>query len=187
MYLLIWNTILTTICYYNFCCFLYYYIHILYFILLTDLWKNNYLNNLIMSVVLFIYSFYNKDNIMLIATFNNLTIYLFLVITNIYSKLLTKYYHYLLVCKVYTYPSIQSSDNCVICLHKLKNINIQLKCGHVYHFNCIKTWIHKYNHICNIHVFNSKINIILSIKSLTDDKLGYIICIIHVLINMDNF
>ena len=44
----------------------------------------------------------------------------------------------------------QIIDECCICLELLQGELVEISCGHIYHYNCIKNWINNKNKIRKI-------------------------------------
>jgi len=64
-----------------------------------------------------------------------------------------------------TYENDKKNINCCICMHDIneKELITELKCNHVFHENCIKTYLDNYSHkcpICRISAGNTKNNVI---------------------------
>lgn len=60
--------------------------------------------------------------------------------------------------------------NCLICLKKIKidQINAQyqcIPCGHVYHVECIETWLRKRNNCPSCHNLVDRLNLFIKLKN----------------------
>ena len=54
------------------------------------------------------------------------------------------------------YSDFDNNNNCSICIETLNENIVSLKCGHKFHFNCIKEWIYLNNNcpLCRTIIYN---------------------------------